>query len=461
MGKRCCMVAFLIASTALPGGAARAQMPTVAKSELQELRDQIVAMRVEQARTDGALRDANARIAALEARPSAAMPAAVPQTVTAGVPSPAGFISGMQASNAPRRVAPTTLAATDATPSRDPLRGLDFSGDLRLRYEGNFGDRGAVDRSRGVIRGRLRASYALADWLSVGGQLVTGDPDDPESSDVSLGNFDDDLQFALDQAYIQAKVGDLTVVGGKFANPFERTELVWDGDVFPQGVGVSYRVPLGQDAAIRASGLIFLVDERADGPDSTMVGGQLAITTKVGEALRLGFAGGYYDYRLKSLAGADAGDFRSNLLAPDGLAYLSDFNLVDAVASLTYTGLGERWPVQLVGDYVRNVGAATDADTGYSGAITIGRAVRRNDWRLGYTYMSADTDAVLAAFSHDNLALATNYEMHGLSADFVAFTSVVLNATVYHYRVKDPSGPGGGIPGDWRQRLRLNLLVTF
>ncbi|HEU0066413.1 MAG TPA: hypothetical protein VFQ57_04140, partial [Sphingomonas sp.] len=101
------------------------------------------------------------------------------------------------------------------------------------------------------------------------------------------------------------------------------------------------------------------------------------------------------------------------------------------------------------------------ADTGYSGAISVGRAARRGDWRFGYTHMSVETDAVFAAFSHDNLNLATNYLLHGLSGDYVVFDKIILNATYYHYRVKDPAGPGGGIPGDWRDRLRLNLLVNF
>jgi hypothetical protein len=69
---------------------------------------------------------------------------------------------------------------------------------------------------------------------------------------------------------------------------------------------------------------------------------------------------GNYDYSLRSLAGGDAGDFRSNLFA--GGRYLSDFNLLDVIAALTWNGLGEKWPVRIVGDYVYNYGAGPDLD---------------------------------------------------------------------------------------------------
>lgn len=460
MSRHVWPAALVLTSTLLAAAPASAQTGAAStEAMLRELREEVAAMRAEQERSKAQLRDADARIAALEERlrAAAAQSSAAPVVVAA----PQAATDDPEPHRPGERVAPATLAATDAPRRADPLRGFDVGGDIRVRYEDNFGEEKVRNRARGVIRARLRAGYAVDDWLSVGGQLVTGDPDDPNSSDLGLGNFDDDFDFSLDQAYVQARFGRLTLLAGKFVNPVERTEMVWDGDVNPQGLGASYRLPLGTRSAIRLNGLFFLIDERTGGPDSAMLGGQAAFTTKLGDTLQLGLSGAYYDYRLHSLAGGDAGDFRSNLLAPGGLAYLSDFNLVNAIASAAYTGLGERWPVTLTGDYVRNLGAATDADTGHSGAVTIGRTARRGDLRFGYSYMSVDTDAVFAAFSHDNLNLATNYVMHGLSGDYVVFDRMILNATYYRYRVKDPAGPGSGVPGDWRDRLRLNLLVNF
>src|SRR3546814_9996259 len=57
--------------------------------------------------------------------------------------------------------------------------------------------------------------------------------------------------------------------------PFARTDLVWDGDVNPQGIGTTYKAPLANGGSFRANALAFLVDESAGGPDSRMFGGQL------------------------------------------------------------------------------------------------------------------------------------------------------------------------------------------
>eukprot|EP01136_Pigoraptor_vietnamica_P001496 Opistho-1_new@28217 len=118
-----------------------------------------------------------------------------------------------------------------ATPASFRIPGLDVSGVLRMRQEWNYGT--ARDRSRSVLRARLRASYAVNDRISVGAQLATGDPDDPNSTDVTLGNFVDDLNVSLDQAWIRYAHGDLTVQAGKFPQLFQRTDMVWDGDVSP------------------------------------------------------------------------------------------------------------------------------------------------------------------------------------------------------------------------------------
>lgn len=360
-------------------------------------------------------------------------------------------IAELEGALARQRETPVAVAAAPAV-SSEPSR-LSLSGDMRVRYESNFGVAGARDRDRGVLRARLRAAYRLNDWLTIGGQLATGDPDDPNSTDMTLSNFDDDLQVSLDQAYIRLTPGDLQVHLGKIPQPFVRTELVWDGDVSPQGASAAYTADLG-GVKVKASGLYFMVDESVAGPDSRMIGGQLSMQTPAAP-IQAELAVGYYDYALRSVAGGDAGDFRSNLFA--GGRYLSDFNLLDVIAALTWNGLGEKWPVRLVGDYVHNYGAATDADTGFGVDLLVGRAAQPGDWRFTYGYAEAETDAVLAAFSHDNTNLATNYMQHTLAIDFVPKHNLVLNATYYHYRQKD--GVIG--PVDWQNRLRLNFLVNF
>lgn len=351
----------------------------------------------------------------------------------------------------------SAAALADVPKAPSPLQ---ISSDFRLRYEGNSGDADAQDWGRGVLRARLRASYSVADWFTVGGQIATGDPDDPNSTDVTLSNFADDLQVSLDQAYARIDLGGLKLWGGKFPLPFSRTDLVWDGDVSPQGIGGIYRLPFDNGGSLRLSSLYFLVDQSVAGPDSRMFGGQIGFDVPLTEALGIELSAALYDYSLRSLAGADTGDLRSNLIGPDG-RYVSDFNLIDVIGALMYDGIGNRWPIRLAGEYVTNQGARTSGDTGYSLDLSVGQASHRGDWRFSYGYSATEVDAVLAAFSHDNTTIATNYRQHILSVDYCLLNNMILNATLYHYRPYDAAFAGSNIPDDWLDRLRLNFLISF
>lgn len=356
--------------------------------------------------------------------------------------------------------APAAATVGELPPATGQASRLRLASDFRLRYEGNYGDADARDWDRGVLRARLRASYAVNDRLTVGGELATGDSDDPNSTDVTLSNFDDDFEVSLSQAYAKFDFGNLDVWGGKFPLPFARTELVWDGDVNPQGASAVYRMPFGDGSSLRWSSLYFLIDHSVAGTDSSLFGNQLALDTQLTDSLRLEAAAGYYDYSLPGVAGADAGDFRSNLIGLDG-RYVSDFNLLDGIAALTYTGAGDRWPLRIAGEYVTNRGARTPGDTGYSIDLAAGRASEQGDWRFSYGYSVAEVDAVLAAFSHDNTSIATNYRQHSLSIAHVLLRNMILDATLYRYRPYDSAFAGANDPHDWLDRLRVNFLVNF
>jgi hypothetical protein len=196
------------------------------------------------------------------------------------------------------------------------------------------------------------------------------------------------------------------------------------------------------------------------GSDSSMIGAQVGLGWPLTSSLSLDLSAARYDYSLASVAGADAGDFRSNVIGPDG-RYVSDFDLYDGIVSLGYTGLGERWPLRVAAEYVENLGARVPGDTGYGIEVSAGRGQQRGDLRFGYAYSVAEVDAVLAAFSHDNTTIATNYRQHSLSLSYSVLDNLVLDAVWYHYRPEDAEFAGGQLPDDWLDRLRLNLVVGF
>ena len=406
--------------------------PAFADSEID-----VAAMQAELAQLRAEQAESAARIARLE------------QTLEA--------FSGSESSDAPVRL-PPSQAATSVPAASSPESRWKFSGDMRLRYEANLENDAMPYRGREVVRGRLRGAYKVNDWSSVGVGVATCDPDDPNTADVTLTSFDDDVAINLDQIFWTAHSGNWTVNLGKFPNPFDRTDLVWDGDVNPQGASATYKFATSPSSTLSATTIYFIIDEASAASDSEMFGVQAKWSSVFNSDTRLDLSAAYFDYSLASLTGADSGDFRSNLLAPDG-SYLSDFELVDLIATLALRDSDDRWPVRIIADYVTNLGAATSDDTGYGVDIFAGRASKMGDFRIGYGYAEAEADAVFAAFSHDNTNLPTNYRQHALTLDYVPADHVGLNLTYYHYQPLN-TDIFAGFDG-WQDRIRLNLVLSF
>jgi hypothetical protein len=346
-------------------------------------------------------------------------------------------------------------AAFAQTPAEAPAPSLHFSGDLRLRYEYTSEGNGAPALGKEVLRFRLGMTYPLRQDLVARARLSTGSAGDPNSTDITLGSFLDDLAVSLDVASVELTRKHWAVFGGKFLNPFLSTELVWDGDVNPQGLAGRLT---GKHGALSATltGMYFVIDAQPGDSGSDMAGGQLAVAATDKE-WRLAASSAFYDFKLKSLVNTDAGDIRGNRLAPGGGRYLSDFDLLDAIVSVDYSGFGERFPARLIGEYVHNFGA-DGPNTGWGADLYVGRAQKPGDARFRYGYALAETDAILAAFAHDNTTLGTNSETHTLSADAIPTSGLLLNATFYVYR---PHQVATGVRREYQKRLRLNAMVSF
>src|SRR3546814_11294762 len=91
-----------------------------------------------------------------------------------------------------------------------------------------------------AVRARLRASYAIDDHFTIGTQIATGDPDDPNSTDVTLGSFVDDFAVSRDQAWVRYRNGGLTVQAGKLQPPLQRTGIPSVEEPSAQGAALPY-----------------------------------------------------------------------------------------------------------------------------------------------------------------------------------------------------------------------------
>jgi hypothetical protein len=355
------------------------------------------------------------------------------------------------------------LSVDEAQAQTNPLN---FGGDFRVRHERTTKQEpGATPdirdpRNREVVRFRFGINRKINGLFNFGARLATGSPDDPNTTDITLGDFVNDLTISLDRAYMELNYKNLFLTGGKFANPFRTTELLWDGDVNLQGFGGSYTFSGSKTITPKLTGVYYIIDEQTTNPDSYMLGGQLQFSINASSNLGLTLAGAYYDYTVKSLANAKSDDIGGNFLTADGKAYLSDFDFIDAIATIDYRGFSERYPLRFVGDFVKNRDAALGEDEAYSADLYVGKVAKKRDWRFQYGYALAENDGVLAAFSHDNTTLASNYEQHTLGIDYVVVDNTILNLTFYRYR-RHHLKAANPIDNDFFSRLRLNALVTF
>lgn len=354
-----------------------------------------------------------------------------------------------------------TTISESTKPTADRLENLTVSGDFRLRYENNssFGERPSWDV--GVLRGRLAAQYKLDESWSLGARIATGDSDNPRSTDLTLSDFASDLEVSLDQAYVAFNRGNLFLTGGKFAKPFQSTELVWDGDVNPQGLAGRYDLVDRDGLSATVSGIYFIIDTPTLAERSDMWGSQLSLGMQPASAWHLSVSAAYYDYEIGILDLPGSSSARGNNLTAGGDSFVSDFDLLDTIGTLEYSGLGGQWHVKLVASFAKNLGARVPDDTAWGADLFLGGLNEPGHFLLRYGYSSVETDAVLGLFSNDNIALATNYELHTVSIDYELAEHIFLGLTQYFYRSLNAVPPDELLADEWGSRTRLNLYFQF
>ena len=309
----------------------------------------------------------------------------------AGVSAPGGIVSE------------TDAAWTDT---------FSMKGDLRYRYVSTDKE-GSEERTRHRIRARLGVSAEVVEDVKVHVQFATGGSD-PTSTNQDLAESFSAKSINLDQAYVEWKAAEsLKFFAGKSKNPFLMpggSELVWDGDLNPEGLAVMFESVADTQFYLTAAYLI--VDERkTDEDDGYLAAGQLGFKIPIGE-MKLNLGGGYYQYiNQEGYAPYGAGS-KGNSLDVDG-NYPMDFSMAEA-----YMVVGAKMgdvPFEIFGHYVVNTEAEED-DTGYLAGVSLGKVKDAMTWQLKYNYRRLEADAVLGAFCHsDFIGGGTNGKGHNVS----------------------------------------------
>jgi hypothetical protein len=285
----------------------------------------------------------------------------------------------------------------------------------------------------------------------------------------------------------------LNLSGGRIANPWLSTDLVWDPDLTFEGAAANYRLGLMRDDpyshfAFLTVGAFPLQEIELTAGDKWLYGAQLGLEWKFAGGSRARFGVAYYQF--DNITGK-RNVLDSNLLdytAPQYLqrgntlfdirndndtstnlyALAADYRLANATMTFEWK-LTDFYRISLSGDYVKNIGYDEDdvlartgfllpkRTNGYQGELGFGSTTmaRNGAWRafVGYRYLEAD--AVLDAFTDSDFHLGgTDAKGYYIGADY-AFTQRVF-ARLRYLSANEIDGPPLGI-----DVLQLDFNANF
>jgi len=335
---------------------------------------------------------------------------------------------------------------------------LKWKGDLRYRHE-MIDEETRAERTRHRIRIRTGLEAKVSDSLTAYVGIATGDPDDPRSTNSTLGGGNLRKNIALDYGYMSWAVTDSTRISlGKMKYPFERFggSLFYDGDVNPEGGAVQYRA----DNGLFANGYGFWISESSSGADANVFGAQLGWDSPFG----LTVAVTYNDYGaikdnsigLVDLGGNSTYGAANTACTGVGVVpcYLYDYDILGIGAEYAFR-IG-RMPVSVWADYLNNT-AIDDLNQGYNIGFKLGKASDPGSWEIGALYQDVEKDAQWGGVIDSDFAGGTT-QGKGLQfkGAWVPAKNVAVNLTWFdNTRNYDTSSER-----DYK-RLQLDLSMKF
>ncbi len=288
---------------------------------------------------------------------------------------------------------------------------LKFSGDLRLRYDGIYSEvPGFVDRHRGRFRLRYGVTASLLENFEVGFRLASttsaggNDGGDPISTNETFQNNGNRKAIGIDLAYVKWAPIDsadwtASLTLGKFENPYSFSEMLFDNDYTPEGLGeqLTYRLSETHSSKL-ALGQFFLDESSSSRRDSFMVGAQARLNSNWNEDWQTTLGVGALGIVNPAALTSDAvPDVNKGNTRRDGVL-MHDYNLVVADVGVTYTFdsapfYSGTFPIRLAGEYIYNFGAP-DNNMAFGFGPTFGKAGKRGTWEFSAKYKEMQADAM-------------------------------------------------------------------
>ena len=353
-----------------------------------------------------------------------------------------------------------------------------LKGDFRIRYQYDHSKKlptttKPTDRHRGRIRLRLGLESKVNEKLLVGAGLATGSSDGSSdasrSTNVTFSDSSSKKSISLDYAFAQySPFGWLTLIGGKFKNPFwEPGDLIWDTDINPEGGVLKLSKKISSNTELFMNTGILIIDESGNyGSDPTMYAIQSGLTHKINDNISLKGAFSYYGFsgvkgkRLDGSAGTNSKDSSSRLI----YNYKNIIPALELKIKEPFRVINLNIPhLALFGEYVRNVDSSVkDANTGYMLGFKLGaeKITKWGDWQFRYNYAKYSKDAFLDILpDSDRYGGKTGVSAHEAMFDWGLSKNTWLGIDYYYGKQlkgnfgSKQSKPASLIQVDWNMKF--------
>lgn len=339
--------------------------------------------------------------------------------------------------------APKDLPKAQSITVPDWTQNVKVSGDVRYRTRGDWGKlaqnqpqtvapTNASDLRKQRIQESIRGRFAIegkVNPFTYAGTRFAGGNTNPRSVDDTINGYFNKAFVMFDQYYMRFEApkeladrykcyfSDMKLWAGKFTNPFEYTEMVWDTDINPGGLAFQYVSP-GFDPGFLPSfkaysniGMLW-VDEAANfNTDPILWGYQAGVKTEAFGPMgsMVNVATTLYDFaNLKgktpnaNSAGTNSrtwiGDYGYGIGSSSLGTYKYEYNVFDLLVSIDNQNLGNiKLPNGVWVDFIYNASVSDPAlNKGASIGGYIGKKKLKDpgDWKASAQWRYIERDAI-------------------------------------------------------------------
>lgn len=320
-----------------------------------------------------------------------------------------------------------------------------LKGDLRLRFQQSKKNVDGDYDNQGRLRIRLGLESKVTDKVKLGfGIASAGSSNDPRSRNVTLSDTFDTFVVEWDYGFAEwSAMDNLKFVGGKFLlKPYLwlPTDMLWDGDITPEGASVNYVGTVAEDFDYWVNGGVWILDSNgnADAADPFMLYSQGGIGYKHG-SLDAKLATTFYGFQgIEDIDLANSKTSQGSNNTTYGSSYSSispaiEVGIKEPFGGLPF-GIDER--IAIFAEYVKNLDDAiiTDELNGWSLGFKLGNAKvkSKGSWQLKYIKTKLEKDAWLDLLpDSDRFGGKTGIEGHEISLEYVLRENIIFGLDYY------------------------------